>query len=578
MCVLLAVLPMLFVTSTRTPAGFFSGDAGPKLLQTQAFAAGGPWPRAITYPARPLDPGLKNLPVSMTSVHGRVVSFFPFLYSLIAAPGYPLFGVRAFLIVSVLSALLAAWLAGWLAARLSGGRVPVAMGMALVLGTTPLMFYGSCMWAHALMAAAVLGAMALVLAALDRGTRRETIWLLAGLVAGIAGWIRTEGFLFLALAAVPLVWRRNREGVRDSAAAGVGGILGVVAGAVLQRLTLGAWLPVHIVAVMTGRHVYEVPFIMCRLKTVRRLFVPDLWCGLALAVWLIALVLAVRRPTARSTRLAGMGSIAAGLVAAVVAPGVRLLGGTSPASAFPVRSATAVWVVLAALPLLLAHGHRHTRDEHRAAITVGAVAGGFAVVFLVASPVDGGYQWGARLYLPVVLLLTVLLASRLPGLRDATRLDRAAVAVTIVSAVAIQLFGMALLVHVTRGNAAFEAALAAHTTPGEVVVTDTFYLPELGAPIWSRRRFLLVTSAHGLPDLLARLRAGNVRTWVFASANDANLGLSTRLSLRAAADGWRPVKAQVVHLPGRELRLIRYAVALSGSGLRKAASSSRLPF
>ncbi len=574
--VILAATPLLLASWTLAPTAFFAGDAGPKYLQAAAFARHQSWPRTIPYPAHVIDPSFRYLPVSMTAVHGRAVSFFPFLFPLIAALGYPLAGRRALLVLPALAALIAAWLVGRLAARLGGGQRAVLPTAALALAATPLMFYGSCIWAHSLVAAVVLGALELSLAALGSQAPRDGTWIAAGILAGIAGWIRTEGFLFLALAAVPFVWQRDRTGLRGSLAAGTGGLLGVAAGAVLQRLALGAWLPVHIVHVM-DRHVFSVPFLTARFDTIRHLFVPDPWCGVALLIWFVALILAFWRPHAASTTLLAMTAIAAGLAAAIGAPVVRFLEGTSPASAFPVRSATAVWVLLAALPLALARARPRDPAPRRAAMVIGSVAAGFVLVFILASPVDGGYQWGARLFLPVVLMLTALLAARLAALRHPARLERAAIAATIAAAVLVQLFGMALLVHVTRGNAAFEAALASQTGPGETVVTDTFYLPELGAPIWSARRFLLLKSAHDVADLLGRLHAARVRTWVFASAGDVNLGLAPHIERAARTCGWRLATTRVLQLPGRTLTLARYTPS-SSPGTRKTASSSRLPF
>ena len=215
--------------------------------------------------------------------------------------------------------------------------------------------------------------------------------------------------------------------------------------------------------------------------------------------------------------------------------------------------------MLSALPLALSLTPPVSRQRHMAASIVGAVAAGFVGVFVLLSPVDGGYQWGARIFLPTVVLLGALLATRLrTAWSSGTRLARSALGLAILAGILVQLLGMALLVHVTAGNAALQADLAARTTPQEVVVTDSFYIPELGAPLWRERRFLLIQSPADTHELLDRLRTLHVESWTFVSASDANAGMADSIGRLASDLGWRRASRSDSKLPGRQLTWIRF--------------------
>jgi len=555
---MMSVLPILIASMWLRPTAFFSGDAGPKYLQEQAFEGKGPWPRSIPYPAHAIDPFYRWIPVSMAVVNGELVSFFPSAYPLTASLISPIFGDRAFRILSALAALVSAWLVGRITLQLGGKPPFILLTAALALSATPLMFYGSCLSEHALMAVPVLGAVALLLQGIEARAAPPWLWFLSGIFVGTAGWIRTEGFIFTALAILPWLTMRNRRGFNASLTLAVGTAAGLVTGATLQRLAIGAWLPIHLVAVFKERHVYSVPFLVARGQTIRNLFVPDPWCGVAIITWLAALFLAVVRPKHRPTRLAGLVAVASALLAAVVVPMARFLQGVRPASAFPVRSATTVWILLSVLPLILSRSRQSGHTQRRTGVVLGAIVIAYVVLFLVGSPVDGGYQWGARIFLPVVLMLTALLMARLQAVDHMTRLERLAVATALAAGICIQLFGMALLFHVTRGNAALQTALTSDTTVGDVILTDTFYVPELGAPIWSSRRFLLLRSDDDIVPVLDGLRTTSVEKWTFASADDVNAGLKQRIMSAASSLGWRLTGTRTLHLPGRQLTLLDF--------------------
>ncbi len=563
--VLVAALPMVVAALALDPLGFFTGDAGIKYLQARAFASPGEWPRAVSWPAADVDPGMRWLPLSLAPVDGRPVSLFPYPYPLAAAALEPVAGDRSLRLVAALAALAAAFFTGLLARRL-GGRM--AAGAALALAATPLAFYGAAVWEHSLLAAVAMACLLALARALEEGGGWRG-WILVGLLAGAAGWVRSEGFILVALAGVPLV-AAGRERVRPFGAAVAGAVAGLGLGSWVQHLVLGAWLPVHLTANVTRRGVFSGPFLENRWSNLRMLFVPDLWCALAVAAWIVALVLALRPRDDRvsaAARTGGLVAVGSALVAAVVAPAVRVLMGSSPAEAFPVASATAAWVALSAVPLVLAvGGGSHTASGIRVRRVVGSAAALYTLVYVVGSPLGGAFQWGARIFLPVALVLAALLAAGLGRKLAGDRIAILAVVAAVAAGVAVQLLGVAFLAHVTRGHREFTRTLERTTADGEVVVTDTHYLPELGAPLWERRRFLLLRGPEDPPDLVARLAGAGIGGWTWASCDDSNLGLTAPVRAAAAGGGWEITALRTVRTGGRTLALLRFSRPGSPTG------------
>lgn len=560
---------MVLAALSLSPQAFFAGDSGSKYLQAEAFASGKGWPRAIPYPARELDPSLRYIPVSMVSVDGRLTSFFPYLFPLLAGAGLHLVGQRALLLVPAVAALVAAWWLGVLTKRLGGGRSGAILAASIALAATPLMFYGACLWEHSLLAAVAVGAAERVVKAMERPAAGWSSWATAGFLAGVAGWVRTEGFVLLAIVVVPLLIQSLHHRVRATLSVSVGAALGVATGALVQEVVLGRWLPIHLVACIVNRNVYSGGFLADRLRTIRNIFTPDPWVGVALVVWVVALVVALRRKSflRMASQTWGVLAVVAGLAAAVGAPLVRFMLGVSPSLAFPVRT-TATWVALSALPLVLAAVTPADQDGGGKRRFVAWLSAWYVASFLLISPVDGGYQWGARIFLPVALWLTALMASRLPGLVSAARPLRLAIASAIAAGVLVQLLGLALLVHVTRGNHSLVEAFAKSTRPGEVVVTDTFYLPELAAPLWLRRRILFVGHEAELPRVLERLRKRGVTHWALATCDDSNAGLLP--AVRRIPDApWREAGSTAFRAGSRVLTVVSF-----GAGQARRLESS----
>jgi hypothetical protein len=542
----LAALPLLGAALAIPSPSYFSGDTGAKVLQAEAIAAGGGRPYAIAYPAAAYDPRGELLPPSLRQARGGAVSIFPVLFALPSAGVIACAGVRALVLVPFAGGLLCALLAGVLAARLGApARAPLAAAAALL--ATPLAFYTIAYWEHSVATALVLAAAVTVCG--SRG-QRPAAWLAAGALAALAAWTRTELAALLPMAALPLLRRRPLA----AAAAAGGAVAGLAAGAAAQWWATGSWLPLHVMQ-HVDRGFLSLSFAASRRAAVRALLAPDPWTAAALALWLAALAAAVRSPRVPPVwlrALAVCGALAP-VAAALVPPVMRVLAGARPAAAFPGAAATATWCALAALPVTAAGGAAPRPAARR---TVGLIACWLVIAPLLLLPVHGGYQWGARFLLPACVLAVALACSGPLAAGSWGRVQRGALAAALAAGVAAQLWGVALLRHVARANRTFVQRLAELTEPGEVVVTDTFFLPELAAPIWEQRRFLYAATAPAAERLLDRLAAAGAPTWCHAWVEG---GGGRLLAPEAAAGrGFAPEEAATRDVVNRTLHVIRY--------------------
>ncbi len=421
------------------------------------------------------------------------------------------------LLFPFLGALAAALLAGRLAKNIGESGEAVS---AICLLATPLAFYGVNFSEHSLSVAIVLAGLLAVVKWGDPAMAPHRAWTTLGIAFGLVFWVRSELAVLLPLVAMPIAFAPRRRGFLSAAVACAGAVAGLVAGSIVQHVTIGLWLPVHLTRCVE-RQVFNLSFAETRTMALNHLFAPDWVSALVLATWLIALsvVLASRERSGKLVRWLALIALASGLLAAIGLPALRFLGGAKPATAFPIRSVTTVWVVLSALPIALT-GAKASEGQRRNRLLLGCTAAWLVVGGLLASPVDGGFQWGARFYLLTAVLSTLLLLTAPPAELPWERLRRASITIAVVAGIAVQFFGLAFSLHVSRGNAAVLKDLLESTQRGEVIITDTFFVPELAAPAWSERIFLYCSSPKTVTDLLGRLSSHGVTTWTFVNIAD----------------------------------------------------------
>jgi hypothetical protein len=510
-----AAAALLALMARLPPTGFFSADSGPKYWQCVALADGSGLPRGFDYPAADLDPERRHIPPFTAPVGDRLASIYPIVFPIAAAGLYTAGGDRAMRLLPWLAALAAAWLTGRLAGALAGGPTRWTVAV-LALTATPLAFYSIAFWEHSLATAMVLTGLLLVLPGHERGSDEAWRWAAVGVLLGAAGWVRTETvFLAPALAAAAFV-AGSSKGRRAAAALAAGCAAGLAAGAMVQRVLLGSWLPLHVTYHVESSFATQ-PFVASRLQALVHFAAPDAVSGTAAVVWLAALAVVLTPAGARSRVGLGfsLAAMAAAAVAAGPAPAIRWLGGASPTDAFPVSAPAATWILISALPLLLWSQPRGQRLD-RTRLTVLALAGWSVAAVLLARPVRS-LEWGGRLFLTAVLLLLAVMGSLQLADGPLRALRRWALVVCIGAALVVQALGLVLLTHSSTTHSEIVREVAEFTSEGEPILTDEYMIPLLAGRGWVHRRYLYVTGEGGVARLAAACARAGIERWSFAT-------------------------------------------------------------
>jgi hypothetical protein len=553
-----AAAVLLGIALALPPDGLFSADSGSKYWQTLAFAEVDGRPVTLDYPAVDLDPRCRRIPPFTVAVDGELASIYPVLFPILSAAPVAVLGDRGVRLVPWLAAVAAAWAAGLLATS-HGGRKVTARVAALVLAATPLPFYAVTFWEHSLAVLAVVAGLLAVAGDGAGGPGGRWRWAVLGVLLGAGSWIRTEVGFLAPILLLALVVPSSGGRLARAMAGTAGFAAGAGLGGLIQFLALGRWLPIH-VAYHADGSIAAGQILVSRLVSVRNFLAPDWSTAVAVAVWLVALVVALSPHIGRGRlglALSGA-AVACALAAAAVVPAARWLRGARPTEAFPTGTPAAVWLVLSALPLVLWGSGDLRLRLRRWALPLAAALWLPAAVF-IAWPVRS-FEWGGRLFLPTVVILVSLMGSLPISSGPGRRVRRAVVAGTVAAAVIVQVLGLVLAHHGAVTHRGIAAEVAAFVDPGEAVITDAYMVPLVAGRGWFEARYLYCTRQRDLPRLLARIGAGGAERWTYATvlrAPGPRLGVDERLVDRAGGR-WLLVDHLERSVRSQTVRLLRF--------------------
>jgi len=517
--VVAATACLVVITATPREA-FWIVDCGHKALVAQRLLETGFTDLAFDYPARELDPPGQLFPMADWAVpHGEgFISIFPAAYPALAAPFLAWLGPGGLRVPAALGVGACAWLfALWLAPAL-GRRWAAAGGVILGLAT-PLFFYGVTVWEHSLTVALSLAAW-LVLSRPSVGRA-----LAAGVLIGAACWLREELVLMgasLACACL-LCWRRLSipAALAAGAAVPIAGLL-----AFNTRVT-GDPLGLHFTWNLAGGAGAGGLNTAALTHLARQLV--SLLAGLG------------ETPTeARVLTFSTLGAFAIGWAAGrrhhglralpwlltAVGLGAWLLGFTKVLRAeSPLSTLVLYNGLLVQMPLVAVSGlglARIWRDPAYLSLRVGAVAGLLFLPLAIASGLSlssafgFGVHWGPRQILPGLPALAALF---LVAAHGDPRLPRAAFSLPRVATLSLIAAGVLSSAQATwllaqqkiEGTFLQNRILA---RPSDVVVTTNPLLTQHLAPLWHRKRLLLMQTEAQLIQLARRLASHEIREFV----------------------------------------------------------------
>ncbi|MDR7416583.1 MAG: hypothetical protein QN193_10465 [Armatimonadota bacterium] len=487
---------------------FWSPDSGLRFVQVEALVRQGYRRVSIPYPGAPFDPGARYLPFSgwflvrrEGELHILYPPYFPALaslpYQVVGFPGLlllPLAGVVA--VLGTTASLLKTW-------------TPLAVPAIL---STPLSIYGLLFWDHAPAVGLCAGATALVPAA---GLEKRSVpAFLAGVLAGLGLWLRTEMYLFalaLVLAAwqvfarrvaarivvgilVPAlaVWALNLYlfghplGLKGEAAVGarvaeVRSAVGAVEEWTKRRLLVAYDLLVSTEQPHNGEHPERIPLSLAVSSTVV--------AGSVLLFWGVR----SRDPI----------WVLAGAVVAILGPLSAAVTGQHLMGLLPTTPLVAILSLAARSPL----------PEVRFPLLTGAL---YTAAVLVSASV-GGLQWGPRYLLPAVPLFAwaglAALVHQSPSWPRGERAVHAALGILIIGGLVVQSAGMAGIHASVRSLATLSGEVERRSAP--ILVSGAEPVLRTLAPLYFRRVLLRVDGREALRDLVRALSRHRVREWTY---------------------------------------------------------------
>lgn len=466
--------------------GFLSGDSGTKYLQARAVVERGPLTPWVEGPALDLDPSFRWQEPFLLIRKGHLVGVFPWLFAVLTAPFLRLFGLPGLYVLPALS-MAVVFLATSAIGRALGQPAGGAWSGLIAVVATPLLVYGAELWEHA--PAVALSAVAAA-CLMDEGPSHRRSALIAAVCLVLASAMRPEA---IAIAPALLVARARtlgwRTAFRDAGPMAAGAAVASAVIVAMNAAVHGAAIPPQV----SSNFEAGFSYLAMRRDALLSLVLPVEQRPLFLIGFATAMAGAV--PRAERVRLL---CLYTGVTLMVIAGvGVPLahayLTRTPWLGSFDVRSMASTWPLV-----LVACCYPAVRSATGGERTVAWAAILTILLVFVTLPHPGGAQWSARFFLPAAPLVAVLAVERL---RD--RRTRGLAAVLVAASIALQLCGVAFLRQSKRENAQITRTAASLTQPGDVIVSDVFWFPEVAATLYPSRRMLFARS----PDDFAAVAA-----------------------------------------------------------------------
>lgn len=503
-CVAVIYAALAFLVLPRD--AFFSSDEGLKFIQLQTFLRKGWRDVTLDYPGREIDPDLRYVPINNPPPlirEGRIYAVYPVFFPLLATPLYRLLGYAGLYVIPLASGLLTLMLT-YRIARLTGGGGPSSI---VVLGLcSPLIFYSLLFWDHTLGTLICTLALFLVVRNLERP--RGSSLLLAGIVLGLAIWVRSELYVMAAVMPAAYLFFGSRRPSH---------VLSLCLGTVITLFPL--WLfQVFVYGDFLGPHVghfawlsEELPVTTDRVAIVYHTLLEGNSSPALSFLYIMAFTASavlVRAPRLRTRRLLVTVAFASLVLATIPnifeAIAARPLGGLIT---------TAPFLVFGFATLLDSSVRRHN------AFLLAFSLAYMALVSLL-TPVDPGLQWGPRFLLPILPPLVVLATNNFRALNmyaaPSTRgLLGACFATVVALSLLVQIAGLRTL-HIIKAR---DLDLIGDTSQMEAIhiISDEYGYAEYVAPLFYEKQFFYTRDQNAYQELTQTLLENDIHTFAVAT-------------------------------------------------------------
>ncbi|HZY42135.1 MAG TPA: hypothetical protein VFF59_09070 [Anaerolineae bacterium] len=565
------LVQLALVVQSASARGFGSSDAGVKLWQVQSTARTGRLDTPIDYRGAIYDPDHKYSPFvppwffwQDNEPYSEYSS--PFIWA--SAPLYAWFGHVGLLLMPWLAGALLVMMGAWLAWRVQPNRwaalAPIVVGFS-----SPVLIYSLEFWEHTAGAGLATFAVLALVRAVD--SSRRAAWLIAaGAASGLGLTMRAELYVFPVALAIGLLLLRSRLPLlRSISLIAIGGLLTAGPWWVYQALRwgspLGPRLSQNVPALGGSAMLDRLGDTTGRNWT---MFWPSAGVGLdwlmALGGGLLMVTLAwvvLRRTRFNSIIFKAQISlliVMAGLLAWRIATW-QMETGQRPddlLTTFPI--ALLLVLVLPRPDQSVSCETASPRAPHVARALLG-VALSFMLLVLIASPFQGGVQWGPRFLLPGIVPLTVgVIAYLARSWRSFDRPRRAGLGVALIVLLVVGGYstwnGVRFIHDGQAGNVALQNLIAA--APEQVVVTDAWFIPQ-GAPYsFENKIWLMAENEEDMFALIQLLRKTTNEPGILyiSSLTWAHIDPQILMGPRIALNG----EPRVFDWPGTYLQVSRY--------------------
>jgi len=541
-----------------SPGAFFSGDEGVRWLQVDSIVRHRWTSLAVDPPGGDLDPYGEFVPAFVVPVGDEFRSVFPATLPLLSSVPYALLGTRGIYLLPALCAILCMAAVTRLALPFvrGAGRNPrgwAALAGIATVAATPLVFYGATFWEHTPAILLVTCAMIPIVSAVARDTGSAPTMPLfaAGVALGVAATARTEAALMVPAVIVAGAAARGwRFFARPAAAVAAGAAFILLPQSVYHYSVYGSFIPPHLEANLAGGALGRST--VSPAYNLVEMLAPVRWRP-AVAALLAAAAVTALWPRARRlvrARRSGAAVLTAGLASSVflLAAGplhtllLRLGGPALSTHDRGFQSLPHTMPLVCLLPLLaLAPPLSGPGGGRAPARFLWWTLSAFVALVVALAPVPGGLQWGPRLLLPAVPLLTIGIVAAIAE-RPAASFRRpamAALAVTLAAGVAVQVVGLRFLVAVRAHNGAIVESVRRTVPHGDVVVSDFFPVPQLLSTLSASTPALYARGSGDLEALAERVEAEGKSMFRIERARGAPRGETVELGggLRLVHDG-----------------------------------------
>ncbi len=512
---------------------FWSNDGGEKIVQVKSLIQNGWFDPEISYDEKfSLEPEgsfefAPFYPGHARNINGRLLPVVPIYFPLLSVPFYKTLGHAGLYILPVLCSLLTIYFTCVICNDLLGRRPLLLVVFTIAFGS-PIFFYSLTFWEHTLAMSLCMSAIFLIYKASKKVSGGGWTLAAAGMALSAGTSLRGELYIVICAIFVGLVAHRQLRARSFFFAAGVlGGLLpfvlannylygsltgfqvqikqifssanesGVTAN-LLKRWDVFSYL---ILSYVTNLKI-SIPFFIVgflpvlywsRLKawTSRHSTMLLFWfsCVLVTSIVVFTHLFFLKDPIISSLNMLGLFAVLPILPFAFIAPKKKDATGKT----------SFLWFLFV--------------------VGMMSLAG-----FCVGLPSRGGLQWGPRYTLTIIPVLAILSVMGFETLREKLGSENFRNIFTmlftllIISGICIQGYGISVLVE--KKMVSKENISRIEEMNPEVIITDTWWVPEDNAELYSKVPFYTYYSYDKLSKLLVKLYSAGAKSVVLVSGVD----------------------------------------------------------